>query len=313
MATDVKAKEPGIETVQWNGLTWVNVERPTRAEMSFLRERYGFHPLALEDCISRIQLPKIDEYGEYVFLVLHFPLFNPTIRMTEPSQVSIFAASSYVVTVHQGDLRPLSKLFQDCSLSEAVRNDVMGRSSGYLLYRILDVLVDACFPILNQAIENLERIEREPISKNSSYTIRELSIIRRDVVAYRRLIRPQVEVMETLEAREYPLLKVDPDVYFGDLADHTRRIWEELEELKEVGDGLSDTFLASNIFTTNDALRALTIVFTMTLPGTLLATLYGMNVPLPFQNHSGTLWVMLGLSIIPSAALLIWLRRRGWF
>lgn len=312
MATTVGVEQPGVATVQWENLRWVNIERPTRAEMTHLRQEFGFHPLALDDCLSRIQLPKIDEYSDHIFLVFHFPLFNPALRLTQPSQVAIFAAGGYVVTVHRGELRPLTKLFQDCMQSETIRREVMGRSSGHLLYRILDALIDDSFPTLNKVVNNLDRIEEGFSTREPGRIIRDLSILRRDIVAFRRIIRPQVEVMEILERKEYPILRVDPDVYFGDLADHTRRIWEELEWLKEASDGLSDTVLALHAFITNDALRVLTVLFTVTLPGALLSSLYGMNIPLPFQHSGWALAGVVGASLLPTLAMLYWFRRKGW-
>ena len=312
ITTAVASERPGVSTIAWEGLRWVDIQRPTRAEMSFLRREFGFHPLALDDCLSRIQLPKIDEYEDHIFLVLHFPLFNPVLRLTQPTQVAIFAAGGYVVTVHKGELRPITKLFSDSMQSETVRREVMGRSSGYLLYRILDALVDDSFPILNKIVDSLDRVEEGFSTRDPGRIIRDLSIMRRDIVAFRRITRPQVEVMEVLERKEYPILRVDPDVYFGDLADHTRRIWQELEWLKEASDGLSDTVFILHGVMSNDALRVLTVLFTLTLPGVTVGTVYGMNIPLPFQQHWWFILVLFAISVIPAAGMLFWFRRKGW-
>ena len=317
MTTEARtSKRPNVETIKWNGITWVNIEHPTRAEMAFLRQEYNFHPLALDDCLSRVQLPKIDEYDDHIFLVLHFPLYNKAMRLTQPSQVSVFASASYIITVHHGELRPLNKLFQDCSQNEEVRKDLMSRSSGYLLYRVLDVLIDYCFPILNKVLENVEMMEAEFFNQKSSKVVRDFSVIRRDIIAYRRIIRPQISVMEALEAKEYSFLKVDADVYFGDLADHTRRIWEGLEEQKEVADGLSDALLTMNMVSSNDAMRYLTIIFTMFLPMTILTSIYGMNVPLPGGGNPGgsilTFFGIIVLSVSFSGGMLLWFKRKGW-
>ncbi|MSP78467.1 MAG: magnesium transporter [Dehalococcoidia bacterium] len=316
MTVEVQPKQPDVQTIKWGGLTWVNIEHPTRAEMSYLRQEFGFHPLALDDCLSRVQLPKIDEYDNYLFLVLHFPLFNKVARLTQPSQVTVFASASYIVTIHHGELRPLTKLFQDCSQNESVRKDLMSRSSGYLLYRILDVLIDYCFPILNKVIGNVERMESEFFASKAAKIVQEFSFIRRDIIAYRRIIRPQIAVMETLEAKEYAFLKLDPDVYFGDLADHTRRIWEGLEEQKEVADGLSDALLTMNLVVNNDAMRDLTVIFTIFLPMTIISSLYGMNVPLPGGADPGghvlSFFGVIALSVAISGGMLYWFKRKGW-
>lgn len=314
-AQTVAGKGLEVRTITRNGLTWTNIERPTLAEMDYLRERHRFHPMALEDCLSRVQLPKIDDYDDHIFLVLHFPVFNKEARITQPSQVSIFAGANYIVTVHRGEMKPLLKLFQDCESSESVQTELMSRASGFLLYRILDVLVDYCFPIVNKVIENVDRLE-ESLFERRQRLIAELAIVRRDVIAFRRIIRPQIEVMETLERKEYPFLKVDPDVYFGDLADHTRRIWEELEELKEVADGLNDTLFTMASSYNNEVLRVLTIIFTALLPITLVSSLYGMNVPLPLGSnpggHSLAFWIVLLISGVISGIMLLSFRLMRW-
>jgi magnesium transporter len=296
----------------WGGLTWINVESPTLAEMQYLKEHYPFHPLALDDCLSKVQVPKIDEYDDHLFLVLHFPIFNRQARITQPSQVAIFAGANYIVTVHKGDLRPLVKLFQDCQNSEEVQRQVMGQTSGYLLYRILIVLADYCFPMVNKIMENVDHMEENLFGRNTKRVLEELSVVRRDIIAYRRIFRPQVELIEKLEQKEYPVLRVDPDLYFGDLADHTRRIWTELEEVKEVTDGLNDTLFSLSTYVSNDVIRILTIAFTMLLPLMVVTGAYGMNVRLPLASNALAFWLVNLIALGFGGLLLLAFRLRRW-
>ena len=120
-STRTEHQELNIQSLERQGLKWINIEKPSKGEMHWLQEHYPFHPLDLDDCLSRVQLPKLDEYENYIFLVLHFPVFNRKVHITLPSQVSIFVGEEYVVTIHAGQLRPLVKLFRDCQTSETVR------------------------------------------------------------------------------------------------------------------------------------------------------------------------------------------------
>jgi magnesium transporter len=307
-------RELNIAEVSYDGLTWVNVVNPSLAEMGHLKERFGFHPLALEDCLSRVQLPKVDEYDvpPHLFLVLHFPLFDREMRITVPSQVSIFVGANYVVTTHRGDLRPLVKLFQDCQESDMVRQGLMAQSVGYLLYRILDGLVDYCFPILNKVIEAVDDLEMRILNVRARGLVRELSMMERDVISYRRIVRPQIDVLELLERKEYPFLKVDPDVYFGDLADHMRRISAELEDLKAVLDTFYETHSTLVTHHTNEVIRVLTIVGTVILPAVVISGLYGMNVPLPMDDSPWALGMLVGISAAISVGMLAFFRLRRW-
>jgi len=187
-AVDKKDEKLNIETIKWGKITWLNIEKPTRSDMDYLAKNYMFNPFDLEDCLSRIERPKIDEYQNYLFLVLQFPVFKMEALVTTPSQVSIFIGEGLVVTVHTGDLKPLEKLFNDCQQNERAREEHMTRSSGYLLYRILDRLVDYCFPITNKIIANVEEAEDRLFGEPARDTVREISILRRDIMAYRRII-----------------------------------------------------------------------------------------------------------------------------
>ena len=199
----VSVEHLNVEVVRNGPLSWVNVERPGTAEMAYLRQRYDFHQLSLDDCLSVVQMPKLDEFDDHLFMVMHFPQFDEQSRITQPSEVDVFAGSDYIVTVHSGDLRPLVKLFSDCRTSEEVREDIMGRGSGYLLYRVLDSLVDYSFPILRRIMANVDDLERRVFETFGQDVVRELALIRRDILSFRRLVRPQIEVLEELEERDF--------------------------------------------------------------------------------------------------------------
>ena len=309
---DATGRNLNIQVVEHGGLSWYDVRHPTTADMEYLKEQFPFHELDLEDCRSRVQLPKLDEYPSYIFLVLHFPLFDQRMRLTRPSQVAIFAGESYVVTVHQGDLRPLTKLFHDVELHDEARQEAMGFGSGILLYRILDRLVDYCFPIVNKLIDNMDALEARVLDRRSKNLSRDLAYLWRDLIAYRRVVRPQIQVLAALEAKEFRFLELDTEVYFGDLDDHMRRIWEELEELKEVVEGLQDTHSSLTSQHTNQVMRVLTAFASIMLPLTVVTSFYGMNVQLPLGGAAWTYVVVLGGMVVLSAVLLAFFWKRDW-
>ena len=306
------ARQLNVEVVENGPLSWVNVERPGTAEMAVLRERYGFHQLSLDDCLSVVQMPKLDELDDHLFMVMHFPRFDKQSRITQPSEVDVFAGAGYIVTVHSGELRPLVKLFTDCQTSDEVRQGVMGRGSGYLLYRILDSMVDYSFPILRRIMANVDDLERRVFETFGQDVVRELALVRRDVLSYRRVVRPQIVVLEELEERDFDLLKVDGDIYFGDLADHMRRIWSELEDLKEVVEGLYDAHGSLAMIRTNDIVRILTVAATVILPFVVVSSVYGMNIDLPFDDSSWSFAAVMVLSGAVSVALLVLFHLRRW-
>ena len=308
----VSGQHLNVEVVRNGPVSWVNVERPGTAEMAYLRQRYDFHQLSLDDCLSVVQMPKLDEFDDHLFMVMHFPQFDEQSRITQPSEVDVFAGSDYIVTVHSGDLRPLVKLFSDCRTSDEVREDIMGRGSGYLLYRVLDSLVDYSFPILRRIMANVDDLERRVFETFGQDVVRELALIRRDILSFRRLVRPQIEVLEELEERDFEVLKVDGDIYFGDLADHMRRIRSELEDLKEVVEGLYDAHGSLAMIRTNDIVRILTVAATVILPFVVVSSVYGMNIDLPIDDRGWSFAAVMVLSGAVSVALLVLFHLRRW-
>ena len=315
MATSqVRKKEQplSLESLTFGGLTWVNIERPTEQETEYLAQNYSFHPLDLDDCLSRIQRPKIDEYKDYLFLVFHFPVFNKETRVTSPSQVSVFIGENYLITLHKGELKPLVKLFKECQIDEASRQENFSQGSSYLLYRIVDRLVDYCLPILNKIGDNIENVEDDIFADEMPRAIKQISMLRRDVISFRRIIWPMRAVIGSLEPKVRRFTKTDLAVYFGDMVDHVDKIWDGLDEYKEIIEGLNDTYdsLATN--RTNEVMRILTIIASILLPLTLLASIYGMNIPLPMQDSPYSLAVLFVIWIAIVSGMLYFFRRQHW-
>ncbi len=316
-ATQGRRESLNIRTVQHSTLTWFDVQRPGQAEIEWLQAHYpGFHPLHFDDITSRIQRPKLDERDDYIFLVLHFPVYNKITRLTTASEVDIFAGPGYLITVHSGHLRPLLRLFNQTRDDAEQRAAVLGRGSGYLLYMMIDKLVDYCFPILNKIDQNIEQVEDAIFSENARQTVQEISLIRRDIIAFRRVIKPQISVIAGLDRRAQaliPLLGEDLSEYFGDLNDHLAKIWDTLEDYKDVIEGLSDTYNSLTSTRINDVIKVLTILSVILLPLTLVSGIYGMNFAiLPGSEHPYGFWITLAIMGLIVLAMLAYFKFRHW-
>jgi magnesium transporter len=302
-----------LEAVTWGDLTWVNIQPPTEREKEYLAQNYPFHPLDLDDCLSRIQRPKIDEYKGYLFLVFHFPVFNKEARVLNPSQLSVFIGEKYLITLHKGELRPLVALFRDCEINEEARQEHLSQGTGYLLYRIIDRLVDYCLPIISKISANIEKTEDNIFaSRRIPRAIGDISILRRDVIAFRRIIWPMRAVIASMEPKIRRFTTMDMAVYFGDMIDHVDKIWDALDEFKEIIEGLNDTHdsLATN--RTSEIMRMLTVIATILLPLTVVASIYGMNIPLPFQDSHYSFILVFGVWVIIVTGMLYFFRRHRW-
>jgi magnesium transporter len=306
-----------IKTLIHGRVTWLNIVQATPADVDELHVLYPyFHPLNLEDVQSYIERPKIDEDEDYLFVVMHFPHWDPQKSLSRAREVNIFIGRGYVIMIHDGYLYPLNKLWDDCQRDEIQREKLLGRGSNHAFYQIVDVLVDYIFPILRKVDGNIRRIEEDIFSADTPQIVREIALVRRDVIALRRIIRQQVPIIEQLERVEHPIIHEDLEEYFGDIADHLYKARDIIDEDFEIINSLADTVDTLASHRINEVMRILTVISVIMLPLTLLTSFYGMNIPLPGQSDFSTkddpFWILLILMIILAIGLLVYFRRRGW-
>ena len=301
-----------ITTVTEGKVSWINIVRPAHEDIEHLRRYYPFHPLDLEDCLSDIERPKVDEYENYLFIVMHFPVYDPNKRVSRISEVDVFIGSGYLITLHHGELKPLIQLFQECQQDERARVRHMSIGAGQLLYGILDRTVDYKMRILARVGGRINEVEEKVFTEDMRHIVEEISSIRRDVIALRRIIKPQIAVVSNLERKDRPFIREGMDVYFGDIADGFSRAWDELEDHREVIESLSATSESITSYRINETMRALTVISVILLPLSLLAGIYGMNMPLPFDHNPYTFLGIVAIMLTMVIGLLVLFRLKKW-
>ena len=301
-----------VEMLSHGRYTWVNIEKPTVQDLEHLRRTFDFHPLDLEDVLSKIERPKIDEYEDYLLIVLQFPVFRKDRRLSFPAEIDIFIGANYLVTAHDGSLKPLLDLFQTCQANEQARRKHMGAGPGHLLYSFLDRMVDYIFLILTRVGSHIRTLEEELFTKDMRHVVMEMSLVRRDLIALRRIVKPQVEIITSLELQDRPFMQQELDVYFGDIADGFGKAWDMLDDYQEVIEGLSDTANSLTSYRINEVMRILTVISVVMLPLTLIAGIYGMNVPLPLARTPLSFVLILLTMLMLVVGMLAYFRRRGW-
>jgi magnesium transporter len=307
-------RKPQVETITGEGLRWVNIERPSPLEAAWLAEHFNFHPLDLEDVLSRNQRPKIDEYPDYLFIVLHFPVFDRTVGRLNAGELDIFVGPDYLVTIPNQPLQPVEYLFERCRQKEELRAQLFSRGSGYLLYRLVDDSFDYCFPMLRKIGNKLDALEDEIFSGRSEEVVRDISNVKQEIINFRKVIRPQRTVLRDLENLKQRFLAPDMDleIYFDDIGDAHERIWDMLENYKEVVEALEDTNESVLSHRVNDILRVLTAFSVIILPLTLIASLWGMNVGVPGEGDETAFWIIVAGMGALLVGMLTYFRRRGW-
>ena len=309
------ASEPNVQVVEHEGLRWINIERPGPLDRAWLEEHFEFHPLDYEDIASRNQRPKIDEYPEYLFIVLHFPVFDKSIGRLAAGELDIFVGPDYLITLPNTPLRPVDYLFERCRGSEELREALLSKGPGYLLYKIVDDSIDYCFPMLRKMRNKLDRLEDAIFQEQRSReAVRDISDVKQEIINFRTIIRPQRTVFRDLERTKQRYLAEDLEIeiYFDDIVDASERIWDMLENYKEVVEALEDTNESVLSHRVNDVLRVLTAFSVIILPLTLIASILGMNVELPGDESIAVFWVVLGLMVAIFGGMLGYFKRRDW-
>jgi magnesium transporter len=304
--------EPNVEVVEHAGLRWINIERPGPLDQAWLEEHFEFHPLDYEDIASRNQRPKIDEYPDYLFVVLHFPVFDKAVGRLNAGELDIFIGPDYLITLPNSPLQPVEYLFERCRTSGEVRDELLSKGPGYLLYKIVDNAFDYCFPMLRKMGNKLDRIEEEIFEGRSEEVVRDISNAKQEIINFRKIMRPQRPVLRDLERTKQRYMAEDLEIYFDDVVDASERIWDMLENYKEVVEALEDTNESFISHRVNDVLRVLTAFSVVILPLTLIASIWGMNVHVPGEGAVGAFWVLVGSMAGMLVGILAYFRHRGW-
>ena len=310
-----RPREAPIAEVAAGGLTWINLETPEPEAVNRLRERFGWHPLDVEDVLSKRQRPKVDDYVDegYLFGVLHFPAYDKAIQRLNAGELDFFLGPDYLVTIPNVELLPVTRLFRRCEEDEAFRDNLFTKGSGRLLYEVLDDLYDYCFPMLDKIAHKLDRIEDDIDERRSEEIVHDISKVKQEIISYRKIVKPQRPALRLLERHIERFLPENLELYFDDLVDASERIWDMLDNYKEVVEALEDTNESAINHRQNDILRILTVFSVVLLPLTLITGFFGMNVHFPGYGGHEAFWVLIGVMLAMGAALLATFRWRNWF
>jgi magnesium transporter len=312
VAAQPEREEARAEIVEAPGLRWIHIERPRPADQAWLEERFEFHALDYEDIFSRNQRPKVDEYDDYMFIVLHFPRYDKAVSRLNAAEVDIFVGPDYLITLPNEHLQPISYLFDRCRASEELREQLFSKGAGYLLYKIVDDSVDASFPMLRKMGNKLERIEQDIFEDEQAEVVRDISNVKQEIINFRKVVRPQRAAFRDLERTKTRYIADDLDIYFDDIVDASERIWDMLENYKEVVEALEETNESAISHRSNEIFRILTAFSVIFLPLTLIASIWGMNVHVPGEQDVTAFYVVIAFMAAILVGMVAYFRKRGF-
>jgi magnesium transporter len=300
--------EPRIFELSTKGLTWLHIDEPGPPEAAVLAERFGFHELDIEDVLSQRQRPKIDEYPDYLFVVLHFPFYDKAVQRLNAAELDVFLGTDLLITLPNVELHPVTHLFRRCEDDVELREELFSKGSGYLLYEVLDDLFDYCFPILDKIGFKLDRIEDDVFEERSEEVVRDISNVKQEIIAYRKIIKPERATLRALERYTQRFLPEELELYFDDIVDAAERVDDLLDNYKEIVEALEQTNESVISHRQNYRLQLLTVFSVLFLPLTLLSGIFGMN----FSFQSAGFITVVGIMGVLFLTAVTFFRWKRW-
>ena len=287
---------------------WLHFDKPKEEEIRFLQETLKIHDLTVEDIVHQNQRPKLDAFDNYVYLAVH-PLLRKEAWKIEPSELDLLLGKSWIVSVHYG---PLPGLIENSHLHDRIPH-ALGHGPDFLLYTLLDLIVDAYFPLLDEIEDEIGRVEDRLLGKGSVININRLLALKRSLVRIRRAVSPQREVFNQLTRHDFPCVRPEYLVYFRDVYDHLIRIVEELDSLRDILSSVMEVYLASMSNQLNATMKRLTAWGTIFIVITAIAGIYGMNFKyMPELEWRYGYFAVLALMTVISLALYFYFKKRDY-
>jgi magnesium transporter len=294
-----------------SGVTvWVDLDQPTPEESRVLPDVFHFHELAVEDALSELHHPKIESYGDYLYLILHGIDFRASEHCFRTQDIDFFLGTQFLVTVHPGVSRSIGKVGSACGRDARI----LAEGPGMLLYRIVDTMVDNYRPEVDKLSETLDELEDEVFEKPNAQLSRRILNFKKDISSLRQVVLPQRDVVGRLARREFSIINEQLAYGFRDVHDHLVRLSDEAMFFQDRITSILDAHLSAVSNQLNQVMKVLTIIATLFMPLTVFTGMYGMNVPLPHLpgGPDAQFWWILGIMLAMSGGMVVYFRRKRW-
>jgi magnesium transporter len=295
-----------------DGLLWVDLEAATREEGALLSDLFRFHHLAVDDCFNQhIDPAKIDDYGGYIFVIAQAIVYHTGTEHLETTELDLFLGANYVVSFHSQPLPFVEEMRRRCDGN----GPELARGADFIAHALLDQLVDDYQPAVEELDDTLSRVEELVLAKPHPDVLQEILLLKRNTQRLRRTIIPQRDVVNRVARGEFPrVVRPETHIYFRDIYDHVVRVEQLVESLRDLADGVLNTYLSAVNNRLNEAMRTLSVVATVLLPLTFIASIYGMNFEhMPELEWRYGYFAILGAMAVVALGMVAFFRIRRWF
>lgn len=296
------------------GLLWLDLrEEPPEACTPILRDVFGFHPLAIDDALEESHVPKIDDWGEYLYLVLHAVTYDPRGNRIITLELDVFLGSHYLVTHQKTPLDAVDRVWTACQRDERH----LRKGASHLLYELADELVADYMPVVEKIDVAIDDIEDRGFDNPATSVLQQIFGLKRTLLTLRRIIGPQREVLNKLGRGDYAVIPAEYGVFFRDVYDHLVRLYDISESLRDLVGGALDTYLSVINNRMNEVMKTLTVITTMFMPISFLAGFFGMNFFQPVfrldaWTSPGAFVALMAVMLLLPLGMFLWMRKRAW-
>lgn len=297
-----------------NGIKWINITDPNKKDVEYLKNNFSLCPSILQEFIPPIKRPKVEEYKDYLFIVIHFPVFNRSERRTISTELDIILYKDTIITSHTGFLPELKNFLKKCSASELARNYYIKINAIHLAYKLLDSLIDTRLPMLDHIDDNINEVESGIFRGDEKKMVSEIAIIKRDIINFRKIIKPQRMVLESFARLSHKICDENLSRLAAEVIGSNMKVWNTLENHKEMIEALEHTNESLLSHKLNDTMRILTAFSVIIFPLTLVVNIFGISVTngMPFRESPFGFWIVLFIVGYLSILLLAFFKHKKW-
>lgn len=302
-----------MRTITSNYITWIDIQKPKQKDLDEIKEKFRLHPFIVKQFLPAIQRPKIEEYPDQLFIVLHFPVFNRRQSQTKPVELDLIVTPNTLITSHCDSIPDLETFFNDCQVQEHHQNQHF-KSSGHLLFGLLDWLIDSCLPMLDHIAEKIEKIENQVFKDKEKEMVSQIAVIKKDIIDFRRALKPQRSVLEILEKKSQRFFGRELKPLAQEVIGSGIRVYNVLENHRELINSIEQTNNSLLSYKLSDIMRFLTVLSFIIFPLSVIVGFFGMNV---FDNislvQSPYTWLaVLTFMFISASMMIIYFKKKKW-
>jgi len=304
-----------MQKIQIKNLTLIDINDPKKEDIEYLKEHFDFHPVVLQELTEPTLRPKVEQYDNYLYMVLHFPIYHPKEKTSKSMEVDFLITRYALITARYGKIQPLQEFWKKCETGETEQKFQYSAASP--LCCMLQELNKFSFRQIDHISQKIDALEEKVFKtkdpRNEEKLVEEISVIRRDIFDFRRILRPQHSILESLRARGTDFFGHIAGPYFSDIIGDHMRVWELLENHKETIESLqqaNDSLLSNK---TNRIMKLVTLFAVIVFPLTLFAAIFGMNTRyIPIVGAKHDFWIVIGLMALGTVLMLIYFKNKKW-